>query len=108
MKTCTRCGKEKGLSAFQIRKASNDGLTASCKKCLSDYEKTRANLPHRVKARELYSKSKNGLQRILNVYWVMHNFVTEHFTTKQVLAVSLGITKKRLTIDEILNIKMTF
>ncbi len=57
MKKCTRCGEEKPFSEFQKRKASKDGLNAACKKCLSDYDKSRAMLPHRVKAREEYSKT---------------------------------------------------
>ena len=59
-KTCTSCGKEKSTSNFQIRRASKDGLTARCKKCLSDYDKTRANLPKRVEARKLYAKTETG------------------------------------------------
>jgi len=59
-KKCTRCGETKDISQFQKRAASSDGLTASCKKCLSDYDKKRANKPHRVKARENYLKTEQG------------------------------------------------
>jgi len=38
-----------------------------------------------------YAKSISGLQRVLNVYWVIHNFVRTHFTTKEVPAVKLGV-----------------
>ena len=38
-----------------------------------------------------YAKSCYGLQRTLNVYWLVHNFVRAHFTTKIVPAVKLGI-----------------
>lgn len=58
MKKCTRCKEEKPLFDFQIRTASKDGLTAACKKCLSEYDKTRANLPHRVHARAEYQKTQ--------------------------------------------------
>jgi len=58
MKKCSRCGAEKPLSEFQVRRASHDGLTASCKACLSDYDKARANLPHRVMARKEYQKTQ--------------------------------------------------
>jgi transposase-like protein len=34
-----------------------------------------------------YAKSTGGLRRILRVYWVIHNFVRQHFTTKEVPAV---------------------
>ncbi len=57
MKKCTRCEEVKPFSEFQKRKASKDGFTAACKKCLSDYDKSRSMLPHRVKARREYSKT---------------------------------------------------
>lgn len=60
MKTCTRCGKEKQECDFQVRMASKDGLTASCKKCLSIYDKNRANDEKRVMARLLFSKTSAG------------------------------------------------
>lgn len=59
-KKCTRCLKEKPINSFQKRKASRDGLTASCKTCLSAYEKSRAKLPHRVRARKLYASTDKG------------------------------------------------
>lgn len=60
MKQCTKCLKEKPLNEFQKRNASHDGLTARCKSCLSQYEKSRSNLAHRVKARKLYASTKKG------------------------------------------------
>lgn len=60
MKTCTRCSIEKTLDSFQIRKASPDGYTSACKLCLAKYDKKRANLPHRVKARKDYSETIKG------------------------------------------------
>ena len=62
MKKCTRCNKQKSLDSFQKRAASKDGLTASCKQCLSVYDKKRAKLPHRVKLRIDYSKSEAGIK----------------------------------------------
>lgn len=53
-----------------------------------------------------YAKATTGLQRILNVYWVIHNFVRAHFTTKQVPAVALGVLDKGLLINELLQIQM--
>ena len=58
MKICTKCNQEKNESEFQIRRASNDGLTARCKKCLSEYDKSRANNPNRVAARREYQKTE--------------------------------------------------
>ena len=57
MKICSRCCESKDLNLFQIRKASLDGYTAACKKCLSKYDKERASLPHRVKMRKDYQKT---------------------------------------------------
>jgi len=52
-----------------------------------------------------YAKSTTGLQRILNVYWVMHNFMRTHFTTRKVPALALGLLKKRLTPKELFSIQ---
>ena len=52
-----------------------------------------------------YTKSTTGLQRILNVYWVMHNFMRIHFTTKKVPALVLGLLKKQLTPNELFSIQ---
>lgn len=60
MKKCSRCGIDKEICEFQVRKASRDGLTASCKKCLSEYDKSRASDPKRVAARSDYAKSERG------------------------------------------------
>jgi len=53
-----------------------------------------------------YAKDKNGLQRILDVYWVVHNFIRVHFTTKKVPAVALGVIREGLSIHEIFQLKM--
>ena len=52
-----------------------------------------------------YAKSKLGLQRVLNVYWVLHNYVRTHFTTKAVPAVSLGIVKKGFNLETLFSIQ---
>lgn len=44
-----------------------------------------------------YAKSETDLQRVLNVYWVVHNFFRVHFTTKEVPAVSLGVLECEIT-----------
>lgn len=38
-----------------------------------------------------YAKKKPALQQRLDAHWVLHNFVRQHFTTKTVPAVALGI-----------------
>jgi hypothetical protein len=52
-----------------------------------------------------YAKSENGLQRILRVYWVMHNFVRRHFTTREVPAVTMGVLERPMTVQELLSIQ---
>ena len=59
-KQCTRCKETKIFSDFQKRSMSKDGMTASCKKCLSSYDKSRANKPHRVEMRARYAKTDGG------------------------------------------------
>jgi transposase-like protein len=54
----------------------------------------------------MYAKSTKGLQRLLRVYWVVHNFLRVHFTTREVPAVALGILERRLSVQEIFQIQM--
>lgn len=46
--------------------------------------------PYRRKT-NTYAKTKNALQRVIDLYWVAHNFVRNHFTTKVAPAVALKI-----------------
>ena len=52
-----------------------------------------------------YAKTKPALQRRLDVYWILHNFVRLHFTTKQVPAVAMGILEKALSLFDIFKIR---
>jgi hypothetical protein len=52
-----------------------------------------------------YAKEKPALQKRLDAYWVLHNFIRPHFTTKQVPAVALGIVDHPLSWDEIFRIQ---
>jgi len=54
-----------------------------------------------------YAKSTDGLQRVLNIYWVIHNFIRVHFTTKKVPSVSLGVIDKRISWQELFQIQMS-
>ena len=54
----------------------------------------------------LYAKATTGLQRLLHVYWVVHNFLRVHFTIREVPAVALGILERRLSVQEIFQIQM--
>lgn len=60
IKHCGSCQNFLPVSFFGKRAASNDGLSSKCKDCQRKYDKERANLPHRVKAREDYAKSRQG------------------------------------------------
>lgn len=53
-----------------------------------------------------YAKNEKALQRTLDMYWVVHNFIRPHFTTKQVPAVAMGVLDKGLTWEELLMIPM--
>ena len=54
----------------------------------------------------VYAKTTTGLQRLLRVYWVVHNFLRVHFTTREVPAVALGLLERRLSVQEIFQIQM--
>jgi hypothetical protein len=53
-----------------------------------------------------YAKSVVGLQRVLDIFWMVHNFVRSHFTTREVPAVALGIIEKGLTWEDLLQIRL--
>ena len=55
-----------------------------------------------------YAKNKDALQRTLDVYWCIHNFVRKHYTTKIVPAVKAGILKESLTMLDMMKIKTIF
>ena len=53
----------------------------------------RRNSAYRRKT-HTYAKKKTGLQRTLDVFWVVHHFIRKHFTTQQVPAVALGLLER--------------
>jgi transposase-like protein len=53
-----------------------------------------------------YAKATKGLQRLLHVYWVVHNFLRAHFTTREVPAVALGVLERRLSVREVFHLQM--
>lgn len=57
-KFCGKCKTYLSHSEFHVRRASMDGLCNQCKKCQSAYDKARANLPHRVEARQRYQQTE--------------------------------------------------
>jgi len=52
-----------------------------------------------------YAKKTPALQRRLDGFWVLHNFVRTHFTTKQVPAVALGILEQGLTWNQLFRVR---
>ena len=74
-KDCFKCGVHKPLSEFYKHKKMADGHLNKCKECTKkdtkenilknhdyyrEYDKNRANLPHRVQARSNYSQTPEG------------------------------------------------
>jgi hypothetical protein len=49
----------------------------------------------------MYAKHTGRLQERLDVYWIVHNFVRVHFTTRQVPAVALGVLAHGFSLNEI-------
>lgn len=52
-----------------------------------------------------YAKTQPDLQRTLDVYWLVHNFVRVHFTTKVVPAVQLGILEIGLSWSQLFRMR---
>ncbi len=52
-----------------------------------------------------YAKSRTHLQRTLDLYWLVHNFVRVHFTTKLVPAVKLGILETGISWSKLFSIR---
>ena len=79
MKKCSCCGVEKSNDGFQVRKASKDGLTASCKICLQ--MRDAARYPHekvkRSKLMKLYVSTKEGkeISQAAKHRWAVKNAV---------------------------------
>ena len=49
----------------------------------------------------MYAKTTGRLQERLDGYWMVHNFVRVHFTTRQVPAVALGILDRGFVLHEL-------
>ena len=102
------CGKkDKALSKIAIKRLAD--LIEQSEAHANHVEANNSEMrqrrsPFRRKT-NTYAKSKNNLQRILNVYWVIHNYVRPHFTTEEVPAVRLGIVEKTLNVKTLFSIQ---
>ena len=74
-KGCNKCGKVKQITEFYAQPGAKDGRSNACKECTKkqarehrkrnadyyrQYDRSRANLPHRVEMRKRYAQSKDG------------------------------------------------
>jgi hypothetical protein len=57
---------------------------------------------------EYVCKKNERLQCRLDVYWLLHNFVHTHVTTKQVPAVTLGIVAEGLSIADLFQLHCVY
>ena len=52
-----------------------------------------------------YAKQQSALQHRLDAYWVLHNFIRPHFTTRLVPAVALDLIDHPLSWDQLFRIQ---
>src|SRR5207302_9779057 len=55
-----------------------------------------------------YAKATTGLERLLRVYWVVHNLLRVPFTTRAVPAVAMCIRGRPLSVDDSFQIEMAY
>jgi ribosomal protein S27AE len=90
MKTCFKCNEKKPLNDFYKHKAMGDGHLNKCKECNKkdtqenrlknldyylEYDRSRANNPDRVEARQSYSNTEQGKEAHNRAKrkWVLNN-----------------------------------
>jgi hypothetical protein len=66
----------------------------------------RRNSAYRRKT-NTYAKKKSALQRTLDIFWIAHNFIRKHFTTRCVPAVALKIIKEGISWEQMLKIQIS-
>lgn len=52
-KTCSKCQEAKELTMFSINRATKDGRCRRCKKCVSEYKKSRRKLDRELTAEKM-------------------------------------------------------
>ena len=55
-----------------------------------------------------YAKSTVGLQRVLYIFWMFHNYIRHHSTTRTVPAVGIGILEKVLSWENLRQLCIRF
>jgi len=112
MKTCRECQIEKPMTEYYKHKEMADGHLNKCKSCVRfrvaiyteknaeyyrQYDKERANLPHRVAARKAYAKTEAGKLAIKKA----HQSYVENYPLRRAAhiitgnAIRNGILKKQ-------------
>jgi len=86
---------EQNLENHEIHANHTEAFNSSLRRRMSCYRRKT----------NTYAKEQTALQTRLDAYWVVHNFVRPHFTTKQVPAVVLGILNVGLSLFDVFKIQ---
>lgn len=84
------------LEESEVHANHVEAFNSALRRCLSAFRR-RTNT---------YAKTVFGLQRVLDIFWMVHNFVKPHFTTRTVPAVGIGILEKGLSWDDLLQLRI--
>ena len=71
-------------------------LRRKCQRCSGVTPYSMPKSQH-IRQNNTYAKTPNGLQRVLYIQQIIHNFFRPHFTTKTVPAVAIGILGMGMT-----------
>lgn len=86
---------EQNLDKAEVHANHLEGFNSALRRLISCYRRKT----------NTYAKDNKPLQKRLDAYWVLHNFVRTHFTTKQVPAVALGVLEKGFSLTELFKIQ---
>jgi 5-methylcytosine-specific restriction endonuclease McrA len=88
IKTCKQCGVDKELTEFYVSRRNLDGRMGKCKLCVksnvrenrrnrreqyAQYERSRANLPHRIEVRRKYQEEHRERLTEFKERWTKEN-----------------------------------